>query len=1160
MTSTEGVTLQVDDVYVPLGLVERKKPSKRQGDISPEQGSELYKETEITKTFEHDAFLEEVLKQQNTPKSQGKRITIIGEPGAGKTTLLQQIANWVSREIHQSIVIWVSLADLREKELKSYLFETWLTQVAEKTSKAEPTEQLKNDFVALFNQNNVWLLLDGLDEMSASSGNPLTEIARQFREVRLISQARIVLTCRVNLWDGSINALDDFDTYRSLDFSYPQQVERFIHKWFAANREKGEQLCTALKESGKERIQDLVKNPLRLTLLCLNWQSGEGKLPDTQAGLYQQFVDDFNKWKKEEFTTTSEQRQQLNIKLGELAKEAIDKQATRFRLRQDFVSQFLGDVDDENSLLKLALNRGWLNCVGIDTNRKTIYAFFHASFQEYFAAIAIDHWHFFLNHVPKNPNQGTYRIFEPQWKQTILLWLGREEENLKQQKQQFFDALVSFKDGCQKFYKERAYFLAAAGIVEFRDYFKADEIVTQIVKWTIDSPSSIKEEAKSALQQTDRTKVIAAWVQLLQLNNLDDFTRRLAAYSLGKIDPGNETASAALVKLLQSNDVDDSTRESAADSLSQIGTGNEFEIAALVKLLQSNDVDYNTRCLAANSLGKIDPGNEIASAALVQLLQSQDVYDFTRWLAAHSLWEIDPGNEIAFATLVKLLQSNDVDYNTRLLAADSLGEIGTGNKNATAALVQLLQSTIVDDGQAESSLGKIGIGNENAIAALVQLLQSTTVDDDTRWRAADSLWQIDPGNEIAIAALVQLLQSTIVDDFTRYQAADSLRQIGTGNEIAIAALVQLLQSKSNDLNYDICWLAASSLGEIGIGNENAIAALVQLLQSNDLNNDTRYQAASSLWQIDPGNEKAIATLVQLLQSTTVDDSTRRQTAESLGEIDPGNEKAIATLVQLLQSTTVDDAIRWRAADSLWQIDPGNENAIAALVQLLQLNDVAHYIRWLAASSLGEIGIGNENAIAALVQLLQSTTVDRRTRCQAAKSLEKIGPGNENAIAALVQLLQSNDLNNDTRYQAADSLRIIGTGNEFALATLVQLLQSNNVDDYTRWLAVGSLSQIGTGKEIAIAALVQLLQSNNVAHYIREEAASSLNKIIQTSEHRFAVVKALSGYLQLDDNCYNVIWKCTQNMPYPDFYRAWHQHNLVTDTMRRLKKILFTRII
>lgn len=132
LTSKEGVTLQVDDVYVPLGLIERKKLSKREGDVSPEQGSELYKETEITKTFEHDAFLEEVLKQKNTPKSKGKRIAIIGEPGAGKTTLLQHIADWVFREIPQSIVIWVSLAELQGRELKAYLFESWLTQVAEK--------------------------------------------------------------------------------------------------------------------------------------------------------------------------------------------------------------------------------------------------------------------------------------------------------------------------------------------------------------------------------------------------------------------------------------------------------------------------------------------------------------------------------------------------------------------------------------------------------------------------------------------------------------------------------------------------------------------------------------------------------------------------------------------------------------------------------------------------------------------------------------------------------------------------------------------------------------------------------------------------------------------------------------------------------------------
>ncbi|MDZ8238916.1 MAG: HEAT repeat domain-containing protein [Nostoc sp. ChiQUE01a] len=972
-----------------MGLVERKKPSKRQGDISPEQGSELYKETEITKTFEHDVFLDEVLKQQNTPKSQGKRIAIIGEPGAGKTTLLQQIADWVFREIHQSIVIWVSLADLRGQELKAYLFETWLTQVAEKTGKAEATKQLKNDFVTQFNQNNVWLLLDGLDEMSVSSGNPLTEIARQLREVRLISQARIVLTCRVNLWDGSINALDDFDTYRTLDFSYPQQVERFIHKWFPANREKGEQLCTALKEPGKERIQDLVKNPLRLTLLCLNWQSGDGNLPDTQAGLYQQFVDDFDKWKKEEFAINSHQRQQLNIKLGELAKAAIDKEATRFRLRQNFVNTFLGDADDENSLLKLALNRGWLNCVEIDTNRKPVYAFFHASFQEYIAAKAIDDWHFFLNHVPKNPSQGTYRIFEPQWKQTILLWLGREEENLKQQKQEFINALVNFKDRCRKwnevnldkgFYEYRAYFLAAVGIAEFRGNSRADEIVAQIVRWTIDGLSSIEKEAWSVLQQTDRKQAIAALVQLLQSTNVDDYTRRQAALSLGKIDPGNEIASAALVQMLQSTDV------------------NDF-----------------TRWLVALILEKIDPGNEIVIATLVQLLQSTNVDDDTRRQAASSLWEIDPGNEIVIAALVQLLQSTDVNDSMRKWAASGLGEIGTDNEIAIAALVQLLQATNVNDSTlrwAASSLGKIGTSNEIAIAALVQLLQSTAVHDSIRWEAASSLGKIGTSNEIAIAALIQLLQSTNVDNYIRS-------------------------------------LAAESLGKIGVGNEIASAALLQMLQSTDVNDYNRWLAASSLWEIDPGNEVASAALVQILQSNHLDDFTREQAVYSLGQMGTGNEIAIAALVQLLQSTDINDFTRWLTALSLEKIDPGNEIAIAALVQLLQSNHLDDFTRKLATSSLGKIGVGNEIAIAALVQMLQSTNVHEDTRWLAAESLEKIDTSNEITIAALVQMLQSNNVDYCTLMEAAESLGKIIQNNNYRFEVVKFLSGSWQLydDDY-----------------------------------------------------------------------------------------------------------------
>jgi predicted NACHT family NTPase len=223
---------QIDDVYVPLGLVERHKVTEKRENVGAEEGSDLYREKEVTQTFEHSEFLEQVIQQGISPKSNGKRLGIIGEPGAGKTTLLRQIANWVAAGISEAMVIWVSLADLQGKELETYLFDNWLLAAIKRIGKAEATADIKDDFVAQFNAERVWLVLDGADEMAVGDGNPLAEIERQIRTGGCIQRARIVLSCRQNVWDAIGSALDTFDTYRTLEFSYPEQVEMFIDKWF----------------------------------------------------------------------------------------------------------------------------------------------------------------------------------------------------------------------------------------------------------------------------------------------------------------------------------------------------------------------------------------------------------------------------------------------------------------------------------------------------------------------------------------------------------------------------------------------------------------------------------------------------------------------------------------------------------------------------------------------------------------------------------------------------------------------------------------------------------------------------------------------------------------------------------------------------------------
>ncbi|MHC5930754.1 NACHT domain-containing protein, partial [Nostoc sp.] len=636
LTSGEGITYRTEQVYVPLGLVERKKPTRRREDVSPEQGSELYRETEITQTFEHQQFLEQVLRQRQSPKSQGRRIAIIGEPGAGKTTLLQQIAQWVSAKMGQSVVIWVSLADLRSRELESYLLKVWLQAVARQVGQAEASTQVQDDFVAQFNQGLVWLLLDGVDEMQATVGNPLGEIERQIRAGTLLQQARIVLSCRLNLWDGGSNALDSFDNYRTLEFSYPQQVEQFIGNWFgslpSAETQTGQQLCAALRESGKERIRDLVKNPLRLTLLCFNWYLGEGKLPETKAGLYEQFVADFYEWKKGLFATTGEQRRRLNAALGELAREANDKEATRFRLRQEFVCEYLGEPDDADSLFGLALRLGWLNKVGVEAvnPRKGVYGFFHPTLQEYFGALAINDWHYFLSDIPENPSHpdASYRIFEAHWKEAFLLWLG-QKHIFKEEKENLIRALVKFEDRCNDFYWEQAIFLAAAGIAEFRGSIYEEKIVEQLILWTfgyfdlvqqqwLEALSPLREEARKVLLETDRSLVITQIIDFIQYYSDGLYARYRAIQILGDISLGYPEVIQFLLDLLRDSQ-DKLTIIQTADTLAKIVPNHREAIAILVNSIE-DEQNFSISEFAAKSLGEIGFNSPELIDKLVKLI------------------------------------------------------------------------------------------------------------------------------------------------------------------------------------------------------------------------------------------------------------------------------------------------------------------------------------------------------------------------------------------------------------------------------------------------------------------------------------------------------------------------------------------------------------
>ena len=175
-----------------------------------------------------------------------------------------------------------------------------------------------------------------------------------------------------------------------------------------------------------------------------------------------------------------------------------------------------GNLDEENSLSFLALQLGWLNNVGvaIKSPEKRVYAFFHPTFEEYFAACAIEDWDFFLprNHKDRSVAGKQYRIFEPQWKQVMLLWLGREDIE-KEDKQQFIEALI------------------------------------------LDKIALLNQQK------------VAKLLQVVQdYRNEDDYTRREAVKRLGEIAPGNQ-------QVIRSGNTD--RRWEVVESLNEIVQDNQ---------------------------------------------------------------------------------------------------------------------------------------------------------------------------------------------------------------------------------------------------------------------------------------------------------------------------------------------------------------------------------------------------------------------------------------------------------------------------------------------------------------------------------------------------------------------------------------------------------
>lgn len=318
-----------------------------------------------------------------------KKLFILGKPGAGKTTFCKHLAVREARGRGQvgKVPIFITLKQYADTGLSLMAYIIKQFDVCG-FPEAEPFVE------ELLRGGNALVLFDGLDEVTKDANGRNLVAAKINQFSRKYSGCHIAVTCRVAATDYS------FEQFRYVEMAEfaPEQVETFVRQWFMTGEEavgKADKMLTDLEQHNG--ISDLTRNPLLLTLLCLNYDETMA-FPARRVEIYQDALDALlKKWDSSRGVQRGSAYGSLSVgrkqeMLAELAYETYWEGRYFFNRREiePQLAEYVAgapevpariDIDGEVILQEIVAQHGILAYRATD-----IVSFSHKTFHEYFAA------------------------------------------------------------------------------------------------------------------------------------------------------------------------------------------------------------------------------------------------------------------------------------------------------------------------------------------------------------------------------------------------------------------------------------------------------------------------------------------------------------------------------------------------------------------------------------------------------------------------------------------------------------------------------------------------------------------------------------------------------------------------------------------------------